>query len=90
MNKQLKQHLEAVVTSIIEQDTAAGKQAFHDYLRLKSKQILMGEAAEEEDEDHDDDKADDKSDEDKSDDKADDKKSDDKADDKKSEEDCEM
>lgn len=84
MNKQLKQHLENVVTAIIEQDTTAGQAAFHEYLRLKSKQILMGESVEEEDED--DDKHDDtEGDEDE--DKKDDKKKDDK---KKDEEDCEM
>lgn len=86
MNKQLKQHLENVVTAIIEQDTTAGQAAFHEYLRLKSKQILMGESTEEEDDDNsDDDSA--ASDDDEGDEKKEDKKKDDK---KKDEEDCEM
>lgn len=86
MNKQMKQHLEAVVEAIIFDDAAAAKDAFHNYLSLKTQSILVGEACE--DEECEDDKSDDK--EDKSDDKEDkkeDKKSDkkdDKSDDKKS------
>jgi hypothetical protein len=97
MNKQMKQHLEAVVAALVEQDSAGAKAAFHDYLRLKSQSILLGEAAEEEGDDKckdcdcdpcecDDDKKDEKKDDDK---KADDK-SDDKKDEKKADEDCEM
>lgn len=53
MNKQMKQHLEAVVTALVEQDNAAATTAFHEYLRVKSQAILVGEAAEEDDEDED-------------------------------------
>jgi hypothetical protein len=91
MNKQMKQHLEAVVGALVEQDSAAAKAAFHDYLRLKSQSILLGEADDEE-KDEKDDKKEDK--DDKSDDKDDKKpaflKKDDKDDKKKSDEDCEM
>lgn len=58
MNKQMKQHLETVVNSIVNEDTDAAKAAFHDYLRMKTQSILMGEA--EECDDEDDDKTDDK------------------------------
>lgn len=86
MNKQMKQHLEAVVEAIIFDDAAAAKDAFHNYLSLKTQSILVGEACE--DEECEDDKSDDKDDksddkEDKKDDKKSDKK-DDKSDDKKS------
>lgn len=67
MNKQMKQSLEAVVTALVEQNTDAATEAFHTYLRLKSQAILVGEAADPE-EDEDEDKDDDK--------KSDDKKSD--------------
>jgi hypothetical protein len=96
MNKQMKQHLEAVVAALVEQDSTGAKAAFHDYLRLKSQSILLGEAAEEEDDDKKDDKKCEKCDcdpcecDDKSDKKKDDKKSDDKDDKKKADEDCEM
>ena len=91
MNKQMKQHLEAVVEAIIFDDGAAAKDAFHNYLSLKTQSILVGEAWE--DEECEDDKSDDMEDEsddkedkksDKKDDKSDDKKSD-KKDDKKDE-----
>lgn len=103
MNKQMKQHLDAVIDALVESDTAAAKDAFHDYLRLKTQAILIGESVESEEEDKDD-----KDDKKKPDadgdgkpdwaDKKDDKKSDKKEDkdDKKSdkkkkdEEDCEM
>lgn len=86
MNKQMKQHLEAVVEAIIFDDAAAAKDAFHNYLSLKTQSILVGEACE--DEECEDDKSDDKDDksddkEDKKEDKKSDKK-DDKSDDKKS------
>lgn len=77
MNKQMKQHLEAVVEAIIFDDAAAAKDAFHNYLSLKTQSILVGEACE--DEECEDDKKSDKKD-----DKSDDKKSD-KKDDKKDE-----
>lgn len=73
MNKQMKQHLEAVVEALVEQDTTAAKAAFHDYLRLKSQSILLGEAAEEESDDEGDKEPDGDKDDMKSDDK-DDKK----------------
>ena len=88
MNKQMKQHLEAVVEAIIFDDAAAAKDAFHSYLSLKTRSILVGEACE--DEECEDDKSDNKEDEktdkrdDKKSDKKDDKKSD-KKDDKKDE-----
>ena len=83
MNKQMKQHLEAVVEAIIFDDAAAAKDAFHNYLSLKTQSILVGEACEDEEcEDDKEDKEDKKSD--KKDDKSDDKKSN-KKDDKKDE-----
>lgn len=82
MNKQMKQHLEAVVEAIIFSDGAAAKDAFHNYLSLKTQSILLGEEAES-DEDKEDKKDEDKSD-DKEDKKDEDKKDDeDKSDDKK-------
>lgn len=92
MNKQMKQHLEAVIDAIVEGNTVGAKESFHDYLRAKTQVILLGEA---DDEDKSDDKEDKKEDK-KSDDKEDkddkkpaflkkekgDKKSDDKMDDK--------
>lgn len=88
MNKQMKQHLEAVISALVEQDTTAAKAAFHDYLRLKSQALLLGESVESEEENE---KDEDKKDDDKKDDdKKDDKSSDKKDDDKKDEEDCEM
>lgn len=90
MNKQLKIQLEAVVNAVIEGNSEAANASFHEYLRAKSRGILLGEADEAEDDEDDkkEDKKDEKSD-DKKEDKKDDKKSDDKKDDKKSEEDCE-
>ena len=63
MNKQRKQLLGAVVGAMVEQDTAAAKAAFHDYLRLKSQAVLLGESDDKDDEDADKDE-DDKDDED--------------------------
>lgn len=90
MNKQMKLQLESVVTSIVEGDTAAAKSSFHEYLRAKTQEILLGEK-EDCDDDMDDDKSDDKDDKsDKKEDKDDKKpaflkkkKGDDKDDDKK-------
>ena len=48
MNKEMKQYLETVVTSIVNEDTAAAKGAFHEYLRMKTQDIL-GEKKEEAD-----------------------------------------
>lgn len=95
MNKQMKQHLEAVVEAIVDQNSAGAKAAFHDYLRLKSQSILMGESVESE-EDNDESDKDDEKDEDEKEDKStdkskkDEKEDDDKKEDKKDEEDCEM
>lgn len=83
MNKQMKQHLEAVVEAIIFDDAAAAKDAFHNYLSLKTKSIMVGESAEDESEDEDK-KDKKKSDESEDEDKKEDKKSDDKKDKKKS------
>jgi hypothetical protein len=47
MNKEMKQYLETVVTSVVNEDSAAAKAAFHEYLRLKTQDIL-GEAKDEE------------------------------------------
>lgn len=72
MNKQMKQHLETVVNSIVNEDTDAASSAFHEYLRMKTQSILLGEADDEECDDEED-KSEDK-DEDKED-KKDEKKS---------------
>jgi hypothetical protein len=71
MNKAMRQSLEAVVNSIVNEDTAAGTKAFHDFIRAKSQQILLGEKHndEDKDEDDDDDDDDDEEDEDDEDDK---------------------
>lgn len=63
MNKQMKQHLETVVNSIVNEDAEAATAAFHEYLRMKTQTILLGEGDDEEcDEDEKDDKDDKKSD----------------------------
>lgn len=69
MNKQMKQHLETVVNSIVNEDTEAATAAFHEYLRMKTQTILLGEGDDEEcDEDEkDEDKDEDEKDEDKED-----------------------
>jgi hypothetical protein len=58
MNKQMKLQLESVVNAIVNEDTAGAKEAFHEYLRAKTQEILLGEASEEDcaDEDMEDDK----------------------------------
>ena len=76
MNKQMKTHLEAVVEAIIFDDGAAAKDAFHNYLSLKTQAILVGESTDEEG-----DEKDEKKDEPKSDDESDDKKEEKKVDD---------
>lgn len=78
MNKQMQLQLESVIDAIVNEDTEAAKEAFHEYLRAKTQEILLGEKSDEDCEDMDDDKEDKKSD-DKEDDKED-KKSDDKED----------
>ena len=80
MNKQMKQYLESVVDAIVESDSAAAKEAFHQYLRLKTQSILLGEAVESEEDDSEEDKKDD--------DTKDKKKSDKKKADKSEEDEC--
>lgn len=48
MNKQMKLHLETVVNSIVNEDADTAKAAFHEYLRMKTQSILLGESDEEE------------------------------------------
>jgi hypothetical protein len=63
MNKKMKQHLEAVVASLVNEDAAAAKEAFHDYISLKTQSILLGEETEDDkevDKDLDDEEEDDK------------------------------
>lgn len=94
MNKQMKQHLEAVIDAIVEGNTVGAKESFHDYLRAKTQVILLGEA---DDEDKKEDDKDDKKDDKKSDDKDDKKpaflekaeKKAEKKDDKMDDKDCE-
>lgn len=40
MNKDMKQHLETVVMSIVNEDVSTAKKSFHEYLRLKTQSIL--------------------------------------------------
>lgn len=47
MNKKMKQLLESVIDSIVEGDSIAAKESFHDYLRAKTQSILLGEAEDE-------------------------------------------
>lgn len=49
MNKQMKQHLEAVIDATVENNTEALKAAFSEYVRAKSQAILLGEEADDED-----------------------------------------
>lgn len=73
MNAQMKQHLATVIDTLVESDVNGATAAFHEYIRLKSKAILMGESVEGEecsDEDKKDEPSDDEADE------ADDKKKD--------------
>ena len=92
MNKQMKQHLETVVNSIVNEDTEAATAAFHEYLRMKTQTILLGESDDEECDDEDKEK-DEEKDEDKDEDEKKDKKAnpfakkDDKKDEDKDEED---
>ncbi len=78
MNKQMKQHLETVVNSIVNEDTDAATSAFHEYLRMKTQSILLGENDEEECDEDEDKEGKDKKDDDKED--KDGKKDDDKED----------
>lgn len=49
MNKQMKQHLEAVIDATVENNTETLKAAFSEYVRAKSQAILLGEEADDED-----------------------------------------
>jgi hypothetical protein len=63
MNKAMKKDLEAVINSIVNEDADAGIAAFHNYIRAKSQQILLGEKVDDsDDEDDDSDDEDDDSD----------------------------
>ena len=53
MNKQMKQHLEALVTAMVNEDTKAEKAAFHDYLSVKTQHLLSEESADDEEVDAD-------------------------------------
>ncbi len=86
MTKQMKKHLEAVVEAIIFDDAAAAKDAFHNYLSLKTQSILVGEAAECEDGEDESEKKDEKKSDEEDSEKKDDKPADEKKDDKKSDE----
>jgi hypothetical protein len=62
MKKETKKQLEAVINSIVNEDSEGATTSFHDYLRAKTQTILLGEKEEEcdeEDMDDDDDKDDD-------------------------------
>lgn len=54
MNKQQKLQLEAVVNAVVNEDLDAAKEAFHEYLRSKTQDLLLGEKEECDDEDMDD------------------------------------
>ena len=63
MNKIMKQHLTTVVTAIVNEDSAAAKEAFKEYVSLKTQAILLGETDKEDvDKDLDDDEKDEKKD----------------------------
>lgn len=86
MTKQMKKHLEAVVEAIIFDDAAAAKDAFHNYLSLKTQSILVGESAEGDESEDESEKKDEKKSDEEDSEKKDDKKSDDKKDGEKSDE----
>lgn len=67
MNAQMKKQLEKVITSIVEENNEAAKKAFHEYLRAKTKSVLLGESKEE-DEDEDEDNEGEETEDEKSDD----------------------
>jgi ABC-type phosphate transport system substrate-binding protein len=50
MNKQMKQHLTTVVTAIVNEDTAGAKEAFREYVSLKTQAILLGEESKDDEE----------------------------------------
>lgn len=43
MNKIMKRHLTSVVTAIVNEDSVAAKEAFREYVSLKTQAILLGE-----------------------------------------------
>lgn len=53
MTKNMKQHLETVVNSIVNEDAEAATAAFHEYLRLKTQSILLGESDDNDEDDED-------------------------------------
>lgn len=73
MTKNMKQHLETVVNSIVNEDAEAATAAFHEYLRLKTQSILLGESDDNDEDDEDD--GEDKDEDDETDEKKEDKKS---------------
>ena len=86
MNKQMKKHLEAVVEAIIFDDAAAAKDAFHNYLSMKTQSILVGESAECDDSEDESEMKDEKKSDEEDSKKKDDKSTNEKKDDKKSDE----
>lgn len=70
MTPEMKQSLEQVVVAMANEQTADAKAAFSQYLRMKTRSILLGEK-----EDMDDEKDEDCDDEDEADEGDDDKKS---------------
>lgn len=50
MNKILKQHLTSVVTATVNEDAVAAKEAFREYISLKTQSILLGEEEDKNDE----------------------------------------
>lgn len=74
MNKAMKKDLETVVNAIVNEDTATGTEAFHNYIRAKSQTILLGEKADEDEDEDEDESSEDESDEDDSDDSDEDDK----------------
>jgi hypothetical protein len=44
MNKEMKKNLEAVINSLVNEDTKSATEAFHNYLQAKTQTILMNES----------------------------------------------
>ncbi len=70
----MRKNLEAVIESVVNKDTEMGKDALHEYIRVKTRSILLGEASEPEDEDDEDEDDEDEDDEDEDDEDEDDDK----------------
>jgi hypothetical protein len=45
MNKKMKEHLTTVVTAIVNEDSGSCKDAFKEYVSLKTQSILLGETS---------------------------------------------